>query len=86
MKHFEFTDNHYKDKRIVVELTENTVDIAVFDVDDPDQINPPNRYAHASIAKKDLKDAGLAITTTQLLKALWSYTAPISEENRGRQS
>ena len=61
MKHFEFTDNHYKDKRIVVELRENTVDIAVFDVDDPDQINPPNRYASASIAKSELERKWLTI-------------------------
>ena len=62
MKHFEFTDNHYKDKRIVIELWDDgAVDIAVFDRDDPDQTNPPNRYASASITKSELEREGLTI-------------------------
>ena len=61
MEHFEFVDKHYDDKKIVIEVTEDTIDVAILDAYDPDQINPPNRYAHCIIPKEDLKTAGLVI-------------------------
>ena len=64
MTHFEFVDNNYDDKKIVIEITENTIDIAIFDTYNPDQINPPNRYAHAILAKSDLQKEGLIIRET----------------------
>jgi hypothetical protein len=61
MNHFEFVDNYYSYKRVVIEVTENSIDIAIFDINDPDQINPPNRYASAVIAKEELEEKGLII-------------------------
>ena len=63
--HFEFVDNNYDDKKIVIEITEDTIDIAIFDIYNPDKINPPNRYASAIISRDDLAKQGLIITKSK---------------------
>ena len=67
LTHFEFVDNNYDDKKIVIEITENTIDIAIFDIYSPDQINPPNRYASAVISRDDLYEQGLIISDIGLV-------------------
>ena len=65
MKHFEFRDKNYDDKKIVIEITEDSIDIAIFDITevgrDPIQMKRENVYTSAVILKEDLETARLVI-------------------------
>ena len=65
MKHFEFRDQNYDDKKIVIEITEDSIDIAIFDITevgrDPIQMKRENGYTSAVILKEDLETARLVI-------------------------
>ena len=65
MKHFEFRDKNYDDKKIVIEITEDSIDIAIFDITevgrDPIQMKRENGYTSAVILKEDLETPRLVI-------------------------